>query len=249
MRTAAAALCLLLALPASGEDAPKPDASKPEPAKPAPAKPGAAKQEAPKKMDDTKALYGLGLAIARSLDTFSLSPAELDHVIRGLRDGVAGKPKMALDQSVQAAVNDLARARAPKAAEKAAKHEHDVGAPYLAKMAKEPNAKKTPSGAIVIPEKEGTGASPKETDKVKVNYTGTLVNGTVFDSSAGRGPAEFPLNGVVKCWTEALQTMKVGGKAKIVCPPDIAYGPTGHPPVIPGNAVLTFEVELLDIVK
>jgi FKBP-type peptidyl-prolyl cis-trans isomerase len=245
MRIAAAiALALLVAaLPAAAADAPKPDA------KQEPAKGGAAGEAPKKKMDDSKTLYGLGLAIARSLETFALSPAELDHVISGLRDGVAGKPKMKLDQDLQAAVNELAHGRAAKAAEKAATKEKEAGPPYLAKMAKEPGAKKTASGAIVITEKEGSGASPKETDKVKVNYTGKLVNGNVFDSSQGRGPAEFPLNQVVKCWTEALQMMKVGGKAKVVCPSAIAYGEQGRPPVIPGNAVLTFEVELLDIVK
>lgn len=228
----AATLALLLARPAVAADPPKPEAAK-----------------APARVDDSKALYGVGLAIARSLETFSLTPAELEHVVKGIRDGVAGKPKATLDQNMQTAVNDLARARASKAAEKAAEREKEGGAPYLAKMAKDPKAKRTASGAIVISEKDGAGASPKETDKVKVNYTGTLVNGTVFDSSAGRGPAEFPLNQVVKCWTEALQLMKVGGKAKVVCPSAIAYGEKGHPPVIPGNAVLTFEVELLDIVK
>jgi FKBP-type peptidyl-prolyl cis-trans isomerase len=149
---------------------------------------------------------------------------------------------------MQGAVNDLARSRAPKAAEKAAAREKQQGAPYLAKAAKESGAKKSPSGAIVIPIKEGTGATPTATDKVKVHYTGTLVSGRVFDSSAQRGPAEFPLSGVIKCWTEGLQLMKVGGKARIVCPPEIAYGPNGNAG-IPGNAVLTFEVELLDIVK
>lgn len=236
--TAVATLALLLARPAAAADAPKPEAGKVE-----------APKNAPTRMDDSKALYGVGLAIARSLETFALTPAELDQVVKGLRDGIAGKPKMALDQNAQSAVNDLARARGPKAAERASAREKDAGAPYLAKMAKDPKAKRTPSGAVVIAEKEGEGASPKDTDKVKVNYTGTLVNGTVFDSSAGRGPAEFPLNQVVKCWTEALQLMKVGGKAKVVCPSAIAYGEKGSPPVIPGNAVLTFEVELLDIVK
>jgi FKBP-type peptidyl-prolyl cis-trans isomerase len=250
MRTAVlAALVLLLAVPAAAQEPAKPEPAKPEAAKPEAPKAEAPKAAAPAKVDTAKTLYGLGLAIARNVEVFSLTPAELDQVVKGIRDGVAGKPKMPFDQSMQAALNELARARMPKAAEKASGHEKEVGPPYLAKMAKEPKAKKTPSGAIVISEKEGTGASPKETDKVKVNYTGTLVNGTVFDSSAGRGPAEFPLNGVVKCWTEALQLMKVGGKAKVVCPSAIAYGEQGHPPVIPGNAVLTFEVELLDIVK
>lgn len=248
MRTLAAAL-LSVALAHAGA------ALAEEPAKPAApkadAKPDAAKpaQKAEAKPDDQKTLYGVGLAIARSLETFALTPAELDQVVKGIRDGVGGKPKAAFDPKLQSAINDLARARAPKAAEKAANREKDAGAPYLARMAKDPKAKKTASGAIVIPEQEGNGAQPKETDKVKVNYTGTLVNGTVFDSSQGRGPAEFPLNQVVKCWTEALQMMKVGGKAKVVCPAALAYGERGNPPVIPGNAVLTFEVELLDIVK
>ncbi len=256
MRTIAApllSLALLLAGAAAAEEPAKAAAAPKEEAKPAPkadAKAAPKADEKPAaKADDQKTLYGVGLAIARSLDTFALTPTELDQVIRGVRDGVAGKPKMPLDPKVQSAINDLARARAPKSAEKAANREKEVGAPYLAKMAKDPKAKKTPSGAIVIPEQEGTGATPKETDRVKVNYTGTLVNGNVFDSSQGRGPAEFPLNQVVRCWTEALQLMKVGGRAKVVCPAALAYGDRGNPPVIPGNAVLTFEVELLDIVK
>jgi FKBP-type peptidyl-prolyl cis-trans isomerase len=249
MRTlvAVAALTLTLAHTAAAQEPGKPQAAKP----PAPeaAKPAAPEAAKPAKVDESKTLYGVGLAIARSLETFSLTPAELDQVLKGVRDGVAGKPKMTLDQQVQASISELARARAPKSAEKAAKREKDAGAPYLARMAKEAGAKKTASGAIVLTQREGTGASPAATDKVKVNYTGTLVSGTVFDSSVGRGPAEFPLNQVVKCWTEALQLMKVGGKAKVVCPAEIAYGEKGSPPVIPGNAVLTFEVELLDIVK
>lgn len=254
---AIAATLFLVARPSAAQDTTNPEAAKPEArsettrpeaAKPETAKPGTTKPLATK-AEEGKAFYGVGLAIARSLETFALAPGELDQVLKGVRDGVSGKPKMPLDQKLQSAVNDLARSRAQKAAEKAATREKDAGTPYIAKMAREPKATKTPSGAIVIPEREGTGASPKETDKVKVNYTGTLVNGTVFDSSAGRGPAEFPLNQVIKCWTEAVQTMKVGGKAKVVCPSAIAYGERGSPPVIPGNAVLTFDIELLDIVK
>lgn len=208
-------------------------------------------QQAPQSPADVnRTLYAVGLAIAQSLDVFSLTAPELDTVLRGLRDGHAGKPKFELDAKTQTAVNELARARAPKAIERASQKEKDAGAPYLAKVAKEKGARKTASGAIVVPEKEGTGASPKETDKVKVNYTGRLVSGRVFDTSTGRGPAEFPLNGVIKCWSEALQTMKVGGKAKVVCPSEIAYGERGQPQAgIPGHAVLTFDVELLEIVK
>ncbi len=186
--------------------------------------------------------------MANSLEVFNLSPSELETVLRGVRDGAAGKPKAQLDAKLQQQVNELARARAPKSAEKAAAREKETGAAYLAKTSKEKGAKKTASGAIVITEKEGTGASPTAADKVKVNYTGTLVSGRVFDSTAQRGPAEFPLGSVIKCWTESLQLMKVGGKAKVVCPSEIAYGAGGNAG-IPGNAVLTFQIELLDIVK
>ncbi len=242
MRSAAALAVVLAAAPflaARAEGAQK--AAPPAQAPAAPAKPASP-------AETEKALYGLGLAIANSLEVFSLSPAELDTVVKGLREGWAGKPRFQLDAKVQAALNDLARSRAPKAAEKAAAREKQQGAPYLAKMAKEKGAKRSPSGAIVIPVQEGTGPSPTAADKVKVQYTGTLVSGRIFDSSAQRGPAEFPLGGVIKCWTEGLQMMKVGGKAKIVCPPEIAYGANGNPG-IPGNAVLTFDVELLEIVK
>jgi FKBP-type peptidyl-prolyl cis-trans isomerase len=251
-----AAITLGATSPAVAQDPAKPAAPAAQaPGKPAaqapgkPAAPAKAKEPAAKPLDESQTLYGVGVAIARSLETFSLTPAELEHVLQGIRDAVTGKPKVTLDQKLQSAINDLARSRGQRSAEKAAGREKEAGPPYLAKMAKQPKAKKTASGAVVIPVKEGTGASPKETDKVKVNYTGKLVNGTVFDSSEGRGPAEFPLNQVIRCWTEALQTMKVGGKATVVCPSEIAYGPRGNPPVIPGNAVLTFEVELLDIVK
>jgi FKBP-type peptidyl-prolyl cis-trans isomerase FkpA len=95
---------------------------------------------------------------------------------------------------------------------------------------------------------EGTGPSPKATDVVRVHYTGTFEDGTVFDSSVQRGqPASFPLNRVIPCWTQGLQQMKVGGKAKLVCPPQLAYGERGAPPRIPPNATLNFEVELLAI--
>jgi FKBP-type peptidyl-prolyl cis-trans isomerase len=242
MRALAAAVALTLAAGAAAQEkaAPKPQekvAPKPQ------------EKVAPKPQDDSRTLYGVGLAIARSLDAFALTPAELEQVLKGVRDGVAGKPKMALDAQLQGSIGELARSRAAKAAEKSSARERELGAPYLAKMAKDPKARKTASGAVVIPQKEGTGPSPKATDKVKVHYTGTLVNGTVFDSSQGRGPTEFRLDQVVKCWTEAVQTMKVGGKAKVVCPAELAYGERGSPPVIPGGAVLTFDVELLEIVK
>ena len=115
--------------------------------------------------------------------------------------------------------------------------------------AKEPNAIITDSGLVYRSLKDGTGASPAATDTVKVHYRGTFAGGKEFDSSYSRGqPAEFPLNRVIKCWTEGVQRMKVGGKAKLTCPASIAYGERGAGGVIPPNATLQFEVELLGIV-
>jgi FKBP-type peptidyl-prolyl cis-trans isomerase FkpA len=118
---------------------------------------------------------------------------------------------------------------------------------FLDKAVAGPGATKTSSGLVYRELTPGSGPSPKATDKVKVNYKGTLVNGTEFDSSYKRGqPAEFPLNGVIPCWTEGVQKMKVGGKSQLVCPSEIAYGDQGRPS-IPGGATLIFEIELLGI--
>lgn len=119
---------------------------------------------------------------------------------------------------------------------------------YLDKAAKEPGALKTDSGMVYRELRAGSGPSPKATDTVKVNYRGTLTDGTEFDSSYKRNePISFPLNRVIPCWTEGLQRMKVGGKSQLVCPSAIAYGEAGSPPLIPGGATLIFEVELLGI--
>jgi len=144
----------------------------------------------------------------------------------------------------------------------AAAHAEEADAPAATEPAEETKAepsaekapakaeatKKTSSGLEITTLRKGTGASPKATDRVEVHYHGTFENGKVFDSSVERGkPATFPLNRVIRCWTEGLQLMKVGGKARLVCPPKIAYGVRGKPPRIPPNSTLTFEVELLDI--
>jgi FKBP-type peptidyl-prolyl cis-trans isomerase FkpA len=119
---------------------------------------------------------------------------------------------------------------------------------FAAKAAKEPGAQVTASGLVFLSLKEGAGASPQASDKVRVHYRGTFQDGKEFDSSYARGqPAEFPLDRVIKCWTEGVQRIKVGGKARLTCPPSIAYGERGAGGVIPPGATLQFEVELLGI--
>jgi FKBP-type peptidyl-prolyl cis-trans isomerase FkpA len=128
--------------------------------------------------------------------------------------------------------------------------EKKKGTEFLEKAAKEKGAKKTESGMIYQEVTPGTGDQPKASDTVKVNYKGTLIDGTEFDSSYKRNqPATFPLSGVIKCWTEGVQLMKVGGKAKLTCPSEIAYGDRGSPPLIKPGSTLVFEVELLSIEK
>jgi len=196
--------------------------------------------------DEQKTIYALGLALARNLTPFNLTPEEVELVKAGLADGVLGKEKKVDLETYGPKIQELAKSRA----EATASAEKKTSATFLAKAAAEPGAKKTASGLVYSEIKPGTGDSPKPTDKVKVHYEGKLTDGTVFDSSIKRGePVSFPLNGVIKCWTEGVQMMKVGGKSKLVCPSDIAYGDRGAPPQIKPGATLVFEVELLSIEK
>jgi len=197
------------------------------------------------KTDEDKTLYALGVALANQLAPFALTPAEVETVKSGLTDAALSRPHKAEPREYMGKIQELRTQRAAvvAAAEKKA------GDAFVAKAAGEPGAKKLDSGIIITTLKPGTGPSPKATDKVKVHYHGTLTDGTVFDSSVQRGqPATFPLNGVIKCWTEGVQQMKVGGKSRLVCPPDVAYGDKGAPPRIKPGATLVFEVELLEIV-
>ncbi len=195
--------------------------------------------------DDQKTLYALGLAISQSLGTFSLSDAELDMVKNGLTDGVLKRPPKADLQTFGPKIQQLQQSRVALVAE----GEKKAGAAFLAKAASEKGATKTESGIVITTIKPGTGAVPKATDTVKVHYHGTLADGTVFDSSIKRGePATFPLNKVIKCWTEGVQQIKVGGKSRLVCPSNLAYGDGGSPPIIKPGSTLVFEVELLEIV-
>ena len=196
--------------------------------------------------DEQKTLYALGLALSRNLAPFGLSEAELQIVETGLTDGVLNREKQVSLETYGPQIEKLAQARSAAAAAR----EKKAAEAFLGKAAAEKGAKKTASGLIYSEIKPGTGDSPKATDRVKVHYQGTLTDGTVFDSSLARGePAVFPLNGVIKCWTEGLQLMKVGGKSRLVCPSDIAYGDRGSPPTIKPGAALVFEVELLEIVR
>mgnify|MGYP003374697232 CR=1 FL=1 len=194
--------------------------------------------------EDEKTVYAVGLMLHRNLANLALNDAEMQMVLRALADAHAGKAAVKLEEygpKVQA----LAQARA----EKAAVAEKERGKAFAADAAKQAGAQKTASGLVFLETQAGTGAAPAASDKVKVHYRGTLTNGTEFDSSIARGtPAEFPLTGVIPCWTEGLQKMKVGGKAKLVCPAEIAYGDRGQRGIPPGST-LVFEVELLDIVK
>lgn len=208
---------------------------------------GAAAQAAdpPLASEGQKTLYALGLLLSRSLEPLNMKEDELEAVQAGLSDGVLKRSHKVNAETYGPKIQELMKGRTAAAAAV----EKKTAQAYLDKAAAEKGAKKTASGLIYSEIKPGTGPSPKETDKVKVHYHGTLTDGTVFDSSVQRGePVTFALNGVIKCWTEGVQLMKVGGKSKLVCPADIAYGDEGRPGIKPG-AALIFEVELLEIVK
>jgi len=194
--------------------------------------------------EEEKTLYALGLAINQSLSNFTLSEAEFEMVKSGIIDGFHKKPSKVDLQAFGLKISQLQQARALVVAEA----EKKVGAAFLAKAAAEPGARKTESGAILTTIKEGSGATPKVTDMVKMHYLGTLIDGTVFDGSAKQGePAMIRVNEMSKCWVEGMQLMKVGSKTKLVCPSSLAYRDKGLPPLIKPGATLVFEIDLLEI--
>lgn len=194
--------------------------------------------------EDQKAFYALGAGLAKNLSVFNLSADEYEFVKQGMNDAIAGKKLEAEPEAYQQNINQLFSTRMQAATQK----QKELAKPYLENAAKEKDSQKTSSGLIYQPIIAGTGAQPKASDIVKVHYTGTFIDGKVFDSSVKRGqPMEFPLEKVIPCWTEGVGKMKVGGKAKLICPSDIAYGDEGRPPIIPGGATLVFEVELLNV--
>lgn len=190
--------------------------------------------------DEQKAFYSLGVFLHRDTYQLELMPEDYKYVQLGMADAVAGKkfatePDASLPKLRQI-LNDRREKRKAQAQE------------MIDKVAAEKGAKKTASGMVYQEMAAGTGSQPKDKDRVKVQYTGTFINGKEFDSTLKRGgkPVEYTLGEILPCFSEGVGMMKVGGKAKFYCPPDIAYGDMGNPPIIPGGSLLIYEVELLE---
>jgi len=196
------------------------------------------------KTEDEKTVYAIGTMMGRQISGFGLSPSEIEALKQGVADAATAKKPEVEIETYGPKIQAFAQSRTAKAAES----EKAKAAAFAENAAKEPGAVKTASGLVFKTITPGTGKSPVASDLVKVHYHGTLTNGEVFDSSVKRGePVDFALNAVIPCWTEGVQKMKVGEKARLVCPSSIAYGDQGRPPTIPGGATLVFEVELLAI--
>lgn len=194
--------------------------------------------------DEQKAIYAIGHDMGTKLQSIQITDAERKYLDAGLNDGLTSKPSKVEMKDAFPLITNLIRTRGEKVKEA----EAGEAKAFMEKAAKEEGVVKLESGIIMKTLKEGDGPSPSETDEVKVHYHGTLRDGKVFDSSVDRKePATFALNRVIPCWTEGVQKMKVGGKAKLYCPADRAYGDRGAPPDIKPGAALTFEVELLEI--
>ena len=194
------------------------------------------------KTDEEKTLYAMGVMLGGNVQQMKLTADQLEIMDRGFKDAASGAKPAVDPQSMAAKIQEFARSRVAAGAADEKKKAQD----FIDQAAKELSVSLVEGDTL----KTGTGANPKTTDTVKVHYKGSLTNGTVFDSSIDRGqPVEFALTGVIPCWTEGVQKMKVGEKAKLICPSDLAYGDQGRPPKIPGGATLVFEVELLDIKK
>jgi len=198
------------------------------------------------KTEDDKTFYALGFDLSGKLSVFKMSPSELEAMKAGLTDATLKKPaKVAMD-TYGPKINTLAQARQSAGAA----DEKKKGKAFLETIAAKKGIKKTGTGLLMETIVEGTGKSPVPKDTIKVNYKGTLIDGHVFDESAKHGgPQTMTLAvNLMQCWNEALEFMKVGGKARLYCPSELAYGdrPNGE---IPAGATLIFEVELLEIVK
>ena len=193
--------------------------------------------------------YAMGVEIAGSLKELK-KDIDLDTFLRGFKDGLAGNKSLLTEEQTEATKKEfIAKMQAERTEKNKVAGEKNLkeGAAYLAENAKKKGVVTTKSGLQYEVLKEGAGAAPKASDVVKVQYRGTLVDGTEFDSSYKRNePATFPVTGVIPGWTEALQLMKVGGKYRLAIPAELAYKENGPGPIGP-NAVLLFEVELVGI--
>ena len=188
--------------------------------------------------------YAVGLNIGMNFKRQNVE-VNPDTVSLGMKDGIAGKPQMTMDE-IKQTLTEFEKDMQQKQTEAAKKNAAEA-TKFLADNKAKPDVKTTASGLQYKVMKEGNGATPKSSDTVTVNYRGTLIDGTEFDSSYKRGqPATFPVGGVIKGWTEALQLMKVGSKYQLFIPPDLAYGEQGRPG-IPPNSTLIFEVELMNV--
>ncbi len=212
----------------------------------------AAKTAAPLtlKTSKDKFSYALGMKMGANLHKQSV-PVDANILARGLKDGLAGAKTLLTDEEAQAAIvevqTDLRKKQQEKMQVDGAANKKE-GESFLAANKGKEGVVTLPSGLQYKILKEGTGPKPTATDSVVCNYRGTLINGTEFDSSYKRGqPATFPVTGVIKGWTEALQLMPVGSKWQLFIPSDLAYGERGPAPEIGSNATLIFEVELLSI--
>jgi FKBP-type peptidyl-prolyl cis-trans isomerase FkpA len=204
---------------------------------------GGARAQNPK-TDEERTLYMLGHRLGQGLTELELDAREMELVKRGLADAATGAVPAVPGELSQQKLNEVLTTRAVRRQERV----RQAGVKALAALAAEKGAVKLPSGVVVRTETAGAGATPTVASAVRVHYRGTLADGTEFDSSHARGePARFPLNAVIPCWTEGLQQLKPGAKARLGCPADKAYGARGSPPKIPPNMPLFFEVELLAV--
>lgn len=193
--------------------------------------------------------YAVGFNFGKNIKNTGITEIDQALLAQGFSDALAGKESKLSDAQFQAAMDALQAEIQKNVEEKIKKYEVE-GKKLLEDNAKRKGVITTKSGLQYEILEKGKGATPKDTDIVKVNYEGKLADGTVFDSSIKRGePAEFPVNAVIPGWQEALKLMQVGEKIKLYIPSDLAYGATGAPGAIPPNSVLVFDVELLDISK